>query len=252
MAVTLPWVLAALAALAVAELVVPRHVPRRFPEDEDLSVPVRRRPRSLAGLPRSGRHPDRWRLRRPGGRERAGAVRSHDGPSDLATCCDLLAVAAASGATVAGSIAAVGAVGRGPVGSQLARAARDLERGVGVLAALDDLQAALGSGGQALVATLRTAVSSGAPPAPALQRLADAERRRARRRVEARVRRLPVLLLLPLVGCILPAFVLLTLVPVGLSAARGAGLAAPPPGPSPAAPAPAALPPHPSTSGGPP
>jgi hypothetical protein len=41
-----------------------------------------------------------------------------------------------------------------------------------------------------------------------------------RRRTEERVRRLPVLLLGPLIGLILPAFVLLTIVPVGITTAR--------------------------------
>jgi pilus assembly protein TadC len=146
---------------------------------------------------------------------------------DLAACCDLLAVAAASGATVTTAIQAVGDTGRGPVAAALGRAGEDVRRGTDLADAIGGLGRTLGPGGQALTTTLLTAASSGAPPAPSLLRLADSERRRARRRVEGRVRRLPVLLLLPLVGCILPAFVLLTLVPVGLSAARGAGLTAP-------------------------
>lgn len=144
---------------------------------------------------------------------------------DLAVCCDLLAVAAASGRTVAGSIVAVGAVGRGPVARSLGRSAARIAHGEALAIAIDSMRHDLGPAAQPLITTLAAAASSGLAPGPALARLADAERRRARRRVETRVRRLPVLLLLPLVGLILPAFVLLTLVPVGLSAAGGAGLA---------------------------
>lgn len=147
--------------------------------------------------------------------------------SDLASCCDLLAVAAASGSTVAGAVEAVGAVGTGPVARALGGVADAIGRGSPLVDALGVLPRQLGSGVQPLVTTLSTAAGAGTPPAPALVRLADAERRRARRRVEARIRRLPVLLLLPLVGLILPAFVLLTLVPVALSAAQGADLATP-------------------------
>ena len=74
-----------------------------------------------------------------------------------------------------------------------------------------------------LVTTLTASLRSGAPPGPSLQRLADAQRQRQRRRAEERVRRLPVLLLAPLVGLVMPAFVVLTIVPVAVTTAR-AGL----------------------------
>jgi Flp pilus assembly protein TadB len=53
----------------------------------------------------------------------------------------------------------------------------------------------------------------GAPVAPALNRLAAEERTALRRRADAHARRVPVRLLFPLVFLVLPAFVLLTLVP---------------------------------------
>lgn len=146
--------------------------------------------------------------------------------ADLATCCDLLAIAAASGSPVGQAITLVGSVGNGPVARSLGRASESIRRGATVAGAIDGIRSDLGPNGQSLSTTLATAVSSGAPPATSLLRLADAERRRARRSIEARVRRLPVLLLLPLVGLILPAFVLLTLVPVGLSVARQADVLA--------------------------
>ncbi len=278
----LAWATGAVAAGAVAILVVRPHPPRRFPEDEcdDRSdsggrpavrgrtrIPMAGVAALLAARPwrpaatspplrsRGGGSGSRRRVRgRPSDR-RSGTADGGDGElTDLAACCDLLAVAAASGSTVSGSIVAVGSVGHGPVARALALAAESIDRGGPVLDAIGVLRRELGPGGQPLVTTLATAAGSGSPPAPALQRLADAERRRARRRVEARVRRLPVLLLLPLVGLILPAFVLLTLVPVALSAARGAGLAAPVRPGWAAAPAVPPLPPSDpsSTSGGPP
>jgi Flp pilus assembly protein TadB len=64
--------------------------------------------------------------------------------------------------------------------------------------------------------TLRTSARLGAPVAPALSRLATDVRADLRRRAEARARTVPVRLCFPLVGCILPAFALLTVVPVVL------------------------------------
>jgi len=67
---------------------------------------------------------------------------------------------------------------------------------------------------RALTDTLRTSARLGSPAAPALVRLAAEVRADVRRRAEARARTVPVRLCFPLVLCILPAFGLLTVVPV--------------------------------------
>jgi Flp pilus assembly protein TadB len=64
-----------------------------------------------------------------------------------------------------------------------------------------------------LTETLRVSARLGSPAAPALARLASELRSDLRRRAEARARTVPVRLCFPLVGCILPAFALLTVVP---------------------------------------
>jgi Flp pilus assembly protein TadB len=64
-----------------------------------------------------------------------------------------------------------------------------------------------------LTETLRTTSRLGSPAAPALARLASELRADLRRRAEARARTVPVRLCFPLVGCVLPAFALLTVVP---------------------------------------
>lgn len=257
-----PWVLAAAAAAAVAALTGPHRSPRRFPDDVAADAgrrragpadllrrrgpghgqdhePVSRSRDGRPRVPRSQRLRSRV-LRSRGARSRVGRWPSGRSPSgrsrddvagtdlpDLATCCDLLAVSAASGSPVGAAIDSVGSVGRGPAARSLGRAAEAVRRGATVADAIDALRVDLGPDGQSLATTLAAAAGSGTAPTAALLRLADAERRRARRRVEARVRRVPVLLLVPLVGLILPAFVLLTLVPVGLSMARSAELTAP-------------------------
>lgn len=214
------WLLAVVAAWAVATMLLPRHLPRRFPEDDVVDAAPRDRAATID--PTIGRPSATPRNPMESQRRRASQERL----DDLAVCCDLLAVAAASGSTVSGAIVAVGSVGRGPVARALGRCAARIRNGDTLATAIAALRTDLGPAGQPLITTLAAAASSGLAPGPALARLADSERRRARRQVEVRVRRLPVLLLLPLVGLILPAFVLLTLVPVGLSAAGGAGLAA--------------------------
>jgi pilus assembly protein TadC len=68
-------------------------------------------------------------------------------------------------------------------------------------------------GARCLSDALRTSARLGSPAAPALTRLASELRADLRRRAEARARTVPVRLCFPLVGCILPAFALLSVVP---------------------------------------
>jgi pilus assembly protein TadC len=118
------------------------------------------------------------------------------------------------------AVAAVAAASPGPLGRELRRVDTACRDGAPLGEALESIPSTLGRSTEPLVATLGPALRAGTPAGPALQRLADAERARRRRRAEARVRRLPVLLLVPLVTTVLPSFVLLTIVPVGLTTAR--------------------------------
>ncbi len=72
-----------------------------------------------------------------------------------------------------------------------------------------------------LLGALVTASRDGGALAPTLARLAAAARDDARRRAEVRARAVPVRLLFPLVLTVLPAFVLLTVVPVVLGVLAG-------------------------------
>lgn len=69
-------------------------------------------------------------------------------------------------------------------------------------------------GVQGLVGVLAGADRYGHAIGPALERLGAECRADERRRAEAAARRVPVLLLFPLVVCILPAFALLTVAPL--------------------------------------
>lgn len=187
---------------------------RRLPPQRvfELLTEADREPRRPGRVP--GRRPTSWPAVLP--RTRHGR-----GPTDLAASVDLLAVAVSAGYSLHGAVRVAGAEGHGPAARALARVAADFDRGVPLADGLAALPRALGPGAAALSTTLSVAAVSGTPLGPALQRLADSERRRCRRAAEARARRLPVLLLGPLVGLVLPAFVVLTIVPAALSSVAG-------------------------------
>lgn len=138
-----------------------------------------------------------------------------------------MVVAALAGHGPLGAVEAAADASDGPVGSALSRALAEHRRGADLSVALDTVVDRTGPQAHALVGAVRSALGEGAPLAPSLHRLADAERLRTRRRIEARVRRLPIVLLLPLVALVLPAFVLVTLVPVGVTVGRDVSVLGP-------------------------
>jgi Flp pilus assembly protein TadB len=133
---------------------------------------------------------------------------------DLPLAVELLAVAAHAGLTVAGALAAVAPHVEGDLGRSLGHAAGAAGRGQRLAAALAELADELGPPARPLAAVLTAAARDGDPLAPALDRLAESLRRARRHRAEVAARRLSVQLLLPLVLCVLPAFALLTVVPL--------------------------------------
>ena len=97
------------------------------------------------------------------------------------------------------------------------------DRGESLVDALDALGVREGEPLEGVLAMLVVAQRSGAPIGDALERAAVRQRAELRRAAETRVRRLPVTMLLPLLACVMPAFVLLTIVPLlvgGISEAR--------------------------------
>lgn len=127
---------------------------------------------------------------------------------------ELLAVSARAGSTIPGALAAVAASTDGSVGTALAQVTRELDRGTRLDPTLVWLADALGEPARSLISVLRSAHLDGDPLAPALERLAVSVRQDLRRRAETEARQLSVRMLLPLVCCILPAFALVSVVPV--------------------------------------
>ena len=144
------------------------------------------------------------------GRARALARRDQALP-DLV---DLFVIAAAAGNTAHGCVHAVAPRAPQPVQPVLMRASRRLSEGEPIQIVLSDAGAELGPLGAPLAAALATGAASGAPMAGGLGQVSEAAREARRRRAEEQARRLPVTLLFPLVLCILPAFLLLAVVPL--------------------------------------
>jgi tight adherence protein C len=140
--------------------------------------------------------------------------------ADLPEVVDLLRMCVSGGLNVTLAVQAVGRRADGPVARALASAVAATGRGLRLADALDELPARLGEPIRPLVAVLVGCERYGHPIGPALERLAGECRADQRRRAEAAARRVPVLLLFPLVTCILPAFALLTVAPLVAGALR--------------------------------
>lgn len=102
----------------------------------------------------------------------------------------------------------------GPIGRALGRAVQQMGLGVEVAEALEALtRAPAGDSLRLLVRPLIDSLRYGAALGPALEKAAAAARAERRRQAEAAARRIPLRLLFPLTLCVLPAFVLLTIIP---------------------------------------
>ncbi len=150
----------------------------------------------------------RWRRRRA--RELA-VIDAVD--RSLPDAIDLLRLGAGAGLSVHQLIPTVLHRLPAPVQPGFIEVQRRVERGVRLGDALDGLDA-LGGSGEPLVAVLRSAAFDGTSLSRGLERIAGDARILRRRRAEQMARRLPVHLLFPLVLCVLPAFVLLAVVPL--------------------------------------
>jgi pilus assembly protein TadC len=131
---------------------------------------------------------------------------------ELPVVVDLLGVAVAAGCTPYLAVEVAARWGPLRSASALSGVLRACALGTGFERALDD---AVGAAAplRPLADALLASDRLGAPVGPQLARLAAEERSALRRRAEAHARRVPVKLLFPLVFLVLPAFVLLTVVP---------------------------------------
>jgi tight adherence protein C len=147
--------------------------------------------------------------RRAAARSRQRAV-----VDELPEVVDLLSLAVSAGLTVPLAVEVVADRGSGDVARQLGNAHESSGRGTSLAESLERCPAVLGDEVRGLVRVLVASLRDGSALGPALERLGEEVRLDRRRAAEERARRLPVQLLFPLVVCVLPAFGLLTVVPL--------------------------------------
>ena len=136
--------------------------------------------------------------------------------SELPIAVDLLAVAVGAGSNPTMAVDLARHWGPDHAARTFGRVRDAQDRGASFAEALE-LAAAESSLWAPVVDALLTTERLGAPIGPNLARVADAQRAELRRAAEAHARRVPVRLLFPLVFLVLPAFGLLTVVPVLVS-----------------------------------
>jgi tight adherence protein C len=144
------------------------------------------------------------------------SARAHEAAitDQLPDVVDLLVLTTAAGLPITAAVTAIGRRPGGPLGAALERAATHVERGGTTASALGLALDHAGASARPLVEALAAHDRYGTPLAPALERVAIESRLRRRRQAEEAARRLPVTLLFPLVLTTLPAFALLTVVPL--------------------------------------
>jgi Flp pilus assembly protein TadB len=134
--------------------------------------------------------------------------------AELPRAIDLLAIALAAGLTPRQGIRLLGERGPPRLRAAFADVQARLDGGEPLVNALPRLITHLGEPGRGLVRAITVAERDGVPLRTLLGTLADEARRQRRHDLETSIRKLPVRLAFPLACCVLPAFVVLTIVPL--------------------------------------
>ncbi len=155
-------------------------------------------------------------------RRRRAARRAHDAlVEELPEVVDLLWLSVGAGLTVPLALGVVERHGVGRLADELARARRRSEMGQPLAETIEEIPRRLGDVVRPVTSLLAGSLRDGTPLAGPLERVAADVRIARRRAAEERARRVSVRLLFPLVFCVLPAFALLTVVPLLAGALRG-------------------------------
>ena len=142
---------------------------------------------------------------------------------NLPEVIDLLGLVVGAGRPTVAALADISPRVGEPFRSELAGVVRRTAAGEPFVEAVRRLRDSLGPSVSSVVYAVTAAEMDGAPLQPALQRAGDEAHRRRRVRAEEAARRAPVLMLFPLVFCVLPAFCLLTVVPLLVGAIADLG-----------------------------
>ena len=136
---------------------------------------------------------------------------------------DLLGLVVGAGRPTVAALADISPRVAEPFRSELVGVVRRTAAGEPFVESVRRLRDSLGASVSSVVYAVTAAEIDGAPLQPALQRAGDEAHRRRRVRAEEAARRAPVLMLFPLVFCVLPAFCLLTVVPLLVGAVADLG-----------------------------
>ena len=147
--------------------------------------------------------------RRSRRRQRALRVDRH-----LPEVIDLLGLVVGTGRPTVSALSDICPRVAEPFRSELSAVVRRTAAGESFVDSVRRLRDSLGPSVSPVVHAVTAAETDGTPLRPALQRAADEAHRRRRVRAQEAARRVPVLMLFPLVFCVLPAFCLLTVVPL--------------------------------------
>ena len=143
--------------------------------------------------------------------------------ASLPDAVDLLVVAVAAGLSHRQCLQLVAERGPPPIRPAFQDVVARIDVGEALAVALPRLTSSVGEPARGLVRAITVAERDGVPVAALLTRLAEDSRRQRRHALEAAVRRLPVRLTFPLACCGLPAFLLLTVVPLLAAGLRRLG-----------------------------
>lgn len=146
-------------------------------------------------------------------KRRESRIRREQVREQLPDVVDMVRIAVGAGMTARLAIDAIATRCDGVIGDRLREVSRRVSLGQRLHEALDAF-GELGEPVMPLTRALIAAESDGSPLAPSLEQVAAETRMLRRHAAEESARRLPVKLLFPLVACILPAFILLTVVPL--------------------------------------
>ena len=138
---------------------------------------------------------------------------------------DLLGLVVGAGRPTVSALSDIGPRLAEPFRSELSAVVRRTAAGEPFVDSVRRLRDSLGPSVSSVVYAVTAAEIDGAPLRPALQRAADEAHRRRRVRAQEAARRVPVLMLFPLVFCVLPAFCLFTIVPLLVGTISDLGLA---------------------------
>ncbi len=127
---------------------------------------------------------------------------------------DLLRLALEAGCSLPLALRSLCESDRSALQPELARIVADMQDGASLIAALESLVDRTGESIRPLAAALIASERYGLPLRDTLESLSLEAKAARRRRAEVAARRLPITMLFPLITCTLPAFALLTVVPL--------------------------------------